>query len=111
MKRLILALVGGIICAGICAVGRSALIPDIALPVLLASAIGNRILIGFVIGISRLRMHYLLHGALIGFVVTCAYSVSMFPENVSGALLYTASGTVFGIMIELFVTKVCGAAR
>lgn len=109
MKRLILSVIGGIICAVICAIGRKFLIPSITLSVLIVSTFGNRILIGFVIGISRLKINYLLHGALIGFLVTLSYSIGMMLDsNVMGFIIYTAVGIIYGILIELFVTKLCG---
>jgi hypothetical protein len=111
MKRLSLSIVAGIICAIICAIGRKYLIPSITLSALIVSSFGNRILIGFVIGISRLRMNYLLHGAFIGFLVTLSYSIGMILDNnVMGFIMYTTAGTIFGIFIEIFVTKICKAA-
>jgi len=108
MKRLSLSIFAGIICAIICAIGRKYLIPDITLSALIVSSFGNRVLIGFVIGISRLKMNYLLHGALIGFLVTLSYSIGMILDNnVMGFIPYTISGTVFGLLIEIFVTKIC----
>jgi hypothetical protein len=110
MKRLLLSIVGGIICATICAIGRKLLIPDITLSVLMVSAFGNRILIAFVIGISRLKVPYLLHGAMIGFIVTLSYSSGMlFDNNSAGFIPYTVAGTIFGMLIELFTTKLCKA--
>ncbi len=107
MRRLLLSVFGGVVCSLICAAGRKYLIPSITLSALVTSAFGNRILIGFVIGISRLRINYILHGALIGFIVTSAYSAGMiFEGSLQGFAAYTLAGTIFGILIELFVTKV-----
>ena len=107
MKRLLFSLIGGIICAIICTIGRIFLIQGITLPVLITSAIGNRILIGFVIGISRLRINYLLHGALIGFLITISYSIGMLLEkNYIGFVMYTTAGIIFGLLIEIFVTLI-----
>ena len=107
MKRLFLSVAGGIICAIICYIGRKYLIPSISISALIVSSFGNRILIGFVIGISRLRMNYLLHGALIGFLVTLSYSIGMLFENNSTAfIMYSIAGVIFGLLIEIFVTKV-----
>jgi hypothetical protein len=81
------------------------------LSALIVSSFGNRILMGFVIGISRLKINYLLHGALIGFLVTLSYSVGMiFENNVNGFIIYTTAGIIFGLLIEIFVTKICKAA-
>lgn len=110
MKRMLLAIVGGIICAVICAIGKKYLNPTITLSVLLSSAIGNRILMGFVIGISQIKINYLLHGALIGLVVTLSYSIGMLTENIQGFIIYTVVGIIYGVFIEFFVTKVGNAS-
>jgi hypothetical protein len=55
-------------------------------------------------------MNYLLHGAFIGFLVTLSYSIGMILDNnVMGFIMYTTSGTIFGLLIEIFVTKICKA--
>jgi hypothetical protein len=108
MKRLLLSIIGGIFCAIICVIGRKYLNPSITLSALIVSAIGNRILIGFVIGISRLKINYLLHGALIGFLVTLSYSIGMIIDNnMMGFITYTTVGIIYGLLIEIFVTKIC----
>jgi hypothetical protein len=109
LRRLLLSLVGGAACAGICAAGKILLDPLIAPSVLLSAAIGNRILIGFVIGISRVKINYILHGALIGLIVTLSYALGTIPQGLVSFLAYTLVGVVYGILIELFVTKGCGA--
>jgi len=82
--------------------GGSADIPDMAL----ISSIGNRILIGFVIGISAWKIHYLLHGTLIGLIVTLSLSIGILLDSVAGFLMFTVAGLVYGFLIELFATKV-----
>jgi len=110
MKRLWLSIIGGFACAIICAVGRKSLIPSIALSALIVSSFGNRILMGFVIGMSRLKINYILHGALIGLIVSLSYSIGMiFDNNIAGFVMYSAIGAVFGLLTELFVTKLCNA--
>lgn len=82
--------------------GGSADISDIAL----ISSIGNRILIGLVIGISAWRIHYLLHGALMGLIVTLSISIGILLDSVSGFLMFTVAGLIYGFLIELFATKI-----
>ena len=82
--------------------GGSADISDIAL----ISSIGNRILIGFVIGISAWRIHYLLHGALIGLIVTLSMSIGILLDSVTGFFVFTVFGLIYGFLIELFATKI-----
>ena len=82
--------------------GGSADISDMAL----ISSIGNRILIGFVIGISAWRIHYLLHGALMGLIVTLSVSIGILLDSVAGFLMFTVAGLIYGFLIELFTTKI-----
>jgi len=82
--------------------GGSADISDIAL----ISSIGNRILIGFVIGISAWRIHYLLHGALMGLIVTLSISIGILLDIFAGFLMFTVAGLIYGFLIEFFATKV-----
>jgi hypothetical protein len=111
MKRLILSLVGGVLCAVICTIGKIVLNPTISLSLLLSAAIGNRILIGFAIGISRLKMNYAAHGAMIGLIVTLSYSIGTISRDLAPFAIYTGVGVVYGILIELFVTKLCNAKQ
>ena len=82
--------------------GGSADISDMAL----ISSIGNRILIGFVIGISAWRIHYLWHGALMGLIVTLSISIGILLDSVAGFLTFTVAGLIYGFLIELFATKI-----
>jgi len=105
-KRLALCLIGGVVAAGICIAGmKSGGSVNLTTAVVL-STIGNRILIGFVIGISRWSIHYLLHGALMGLIVTLSASVVILPQNITGFVMYTFAGVVYGLLIELFATRV-----
>jgi hypothetical protein len=63
-------------------------------------------MLGFIIGISRLKMNYLLHGAMIGFLVSFINSVSFLENNIKGFLFFTIAGIIYGLLIELFATKV-----
>jgi len=62
----------------------------------------NRTLIGFVIGISGLRMNYLLHGAIIGAIVTLPMAVY---GGLSDAITLILFGVAYGFLIELITTK------
>ena len=109
-KRFIICIMGGIAAAIVCVTGmKSSGNIEITTPILL-SAVGNRILIGLVIGISGWRIHYLIHGALIGFIVTLSTSIIMIPENTAGFIMYTVAGLIYGILIELIATKIFRAA-
>ena len=74
--------------------------------IVLISSIGNRILIGFVIGISAWRIHYLLHGALMGLIITLSVSIGILLDSLVGFFMFTVAGLIYGFLIELFATKV-----
>ena len=78
-------------------------------PIIISTGIGNRILPGFVIGISNWRINFLLHGAIIGFLVTFSLSVGIIFTSLQGFAMYTVAGIIYGVMIELFATKVLKA--
>lgn len=63
-------------------------------------------MLGFIIGISSLKMNFLLHGALIGLLVSLITSIPFLEGGVIGFLLFTTAGIIYGILIELVSTKV-----
>ena len=66
------------------------------------STILNRTLIGFAIGISSLRMHYLMHGTLMGAIFTLPMAVY---GDISGSITMLLFGIAYGFLIELIATK------
>jgi hypothetical protein len=106
VKRVVICIIGGMVAAAICIGGMAGGGRVELTAMVIASGIGNRILIGFVIGISSWRIQYLLHGAVIGFLVTLSSSIGILFTNMQGFLMYTAAGIVYGVLIELFATKV-----
>jgi hypothetical protein len=105
-KRLIICLIGGVTSAIICVSGGFllGLITNFTLSVL-ATSIANRILIGFVIGISNWKTNYLFHGAVIGLVVSLSTSIGSIADDMLGFTLYTLAGIVYGMLIEYLATK------
>lgn len=106
-KRLLICIIGGIIAGLLCLTGGY-LTGNIreftfftVVPVFF-----NRVMLGFVIGISCLKMNYLLHGALIGLLVTLITSIPFLEGGTAGFFLFTFAGIIYGILIELFATKV-----
>lgn len=76
---------------------------------MIAGVILNRALIGFVIGISGWKkMPYLLHGIIIGLIVTSLMAVYALLE---GAIMLLVAGAVYGLLIELIVTKLFKAPK
>ncbi len=115
MKRIIIATLSGLmfgfVCFGFaCSSGE--------LPIALSlQIIASRTLIGFTIGISVLKMHWTLHGFLIGllFSLPLAFSGLMAPENpeFSSTMMVISTlvmGVIYGVLIEL-ITSVLFKAR
>ena len=106
-NRLLICTTGGLIAGIICSAGGilSRNIAELTF-FSVAGTFLNRVMLGFVLGISRLRMNYLLHGILIGFLVSFVISISFLENNLKGFLFFTVAGIVYGLLIELFATKV-----
>ncbi len=106
-RRFYMCMAGGFIAAVICISGAFALgfMKEISFNT--ASLVLNRILIGFVIGISFWKIHYLLHGALIGLLVSLVKTMSFLPQEPNGFLIVTITGVAYGMATEFVVTKVC----
>jgi len=51
-------------------------------------------------------MNFLLHGALIGLLVSLITSIPFLEGGVIGFLLFTTAVIIYGILIELVATKV-----
>ena len=107
-KRLITATFFGGLCGLICYWGAIIMF-DIEIPVLNTFYIFlSRILIGFVIGISILNIHWAKHGLLIGFIIGLPFPLF---DIIIGQKWYIVGaafimGPVFGVFIEFFTTKV-----
>ena len=110
-KRLVVCLLGGVISAGVCMLGATmrGVIADVA-PAALAASIFNRLMIGFVIAISGWKIHYLVHGAVIGLLVTLITSLGFLTDNPTNFLLYTVAGVIYGMFIEWLATRVFRAS-
>jgi hypothetical protein len=106
-KRLLICIIGGLIAGLICSAGGrlSGNISEFSF-FMIAPAFFNRVMLGFIIGISNLKMNFLLHGALIGLLVSLITSIPFLEDGVNGFLFFTIAGIIYGILIELFVVKV-----
>jgi hypothetical protein len=109
-QRLIICMIGGAVAAAICIGGMYAGGQVSMSAALILSTAGNRLLIGFVIAVSGWRIHYLLHGALIGLIVTLSTAVVIIPQDLKGFLYFTIAGVLYGTLIELAATRLFNAA-
>jgi len=71
---------------------------------ILLSALANRVLIGFAIGISSLKLPWFLHGILIGAIFGLPLSLAAVPNG--GFWILEIASIVYGFLIELITTKV-----
>ncbi len=108
MKRLITATLLGGICGLFC-YSAAIILFGLEIPVLNAFYIFlSRILIGFVIGISVLDIHWAKHGLLIGLIIGLPFPLF---DIIIGQKWYVVGGAfimgpVFGVFIEFFTTKI-----
>lgn len=106
-KRILVASLFGLAMGGLCAaVGFSAGILKYT-PVMLAWVLLNRTVMGAVIGVSGLRLHWAWNGIVLGVVAGSVFSFYLFM-NVPGpvpAMNLIANG-LFGLIIEFFTTVV-----
>ncbi|MBL7074756.1 hypothetical protein ISS37_05920 [candidate division KSB1 bacterium] len=63
----------------------------------------SRGLIGFMIGISRLKLHHTLHGVLMGLVGSLPIIVLFWPQHTVQLLLLSLA---YGLMIEIMTTRI-----
>ena len=104
-KRLLVCLLGGCVSAVVCLVSWQVVFgfPEI-LWENIAATMANRILLGFVIGISGWRLNHLLHGALLGLLLSLSVAIGLLPGLVLNFVLFTAAGIMYGIFIEFLAT-------
>jgi len=107
-KRLIIATIFGFITGIICYIGGRYGLKDDLSTTMFLYILFNRALIGFVIGISIIRMHWSLHGMLIGFIVGIPFSIgSLFEQNNNEVFFASVLlNVVYGFIIELFTSIV-----
>lgn len=107
MNRITMATVLGLIAGMICMLGGWSLGVKMTLASVLFVLL-NRTVLGFVIGVSSLRMHWAWHGALMGIVVGSIFSYSIFLMGEARIFVVgTIVGSiVFGLLIEFITTVV-----
>ncbi len=109
MKRTIIATLSGFLFGLVCytmASGSGELPFAVGVQI-----IASRTLIGFTIGISNIRLHWALHGTIIGLLysVPLAFSGLMAPETpeFSASAIFISTlvmGAIYGLLIDLIST-------
>ncbi len=106
----LMGVVSGLICAGFASTGGPLSFP------LFMNILTGRVLIGFVIGISALRIHWAINGPLMGLIVGIPAAFGGMMADVEGftpASMFIATlvmGVIYGFLIE-FVTSVIFKAK
>jgi len=110
MKRILCCLAGGVICAGVCLAGSQIIFgfPQITWETI-SITIANRLLLGFVIGISGWKIAKHWHGWLLGLILSLTISISFIPGDYLKFTLYTGAGIIYGVFIDWFASSVLGA--
>lgn len=112
-KRIIIATLCGLI-AGVFCISGGILIFGMTFSSLgVVYVLSSRLLIGFVIGISSLKMHWVFHGLLIGFIIGFPFPIYdlIIGQTSIIALAAFIMSSVFGVMIEFITTIVFKAGR
>lgn len=103
-KRVIISTVLGLVAGVLCYLGGKFLLKAEFTTVEFFMILFHRILLGFVIGISAIRIHWALHGILMGFIIGLPIYPLIFQE---GSLIpYSLMGIVWGLVIEFFTSFV-----
>lgn len=111
-KRIWVCILGGIISAGICLVGKQIIFGFQQITWSTVSVtVANRLLLGLVIGISSWQLKHHLHGAILGLILSLTVSIGFLPGDLLGFFLYTGAGIFYGIMIDWLATDVVKAVR
>jgi len=107
-KRILIATILGLIAGLICITGGKLMFGMAFTPLALLFVMTSRLMIGFVIGISALRLPWLQHGAVLGLIIGFPFPVYDLITG-QGLLISFAAfvmSIVFGISIEFVTTFV-----
>ncbi|MBD3224220.1 MAG: hypothetical protein GF313_05785 [Caldithrix sp.] len=107
MKRVLVATLCGILFGLVCMM-LAASNPDPAQPVTASTKwliVLSRTMMGFMIGISALRLSWWLHGLVLGLIASIPMAIPVFNEP-SIAVGTVGMGIVYGFLTEWITTKV-----
>jgi len=110
-KRIIIATILGLIAGILCYMGSksSARVEyNIAMTM---ETIFNRMVIGFLIGVSGWKMKWALHGIIMGFIGGAPLWLASIQGGITALIIMLVASIVWGFLIELIVTKVFKAPQ
>ncbi len=114
-KRVIIATIVGVILGiGCWLVGELIGLIENPSTVRIANIIGHRALMGFVIGISALRMNWAVHGIVVGSIVGALFILFDAQMGMPTAVLFgmlIPGNASYGFIIEFVTTKVFKAPK
>lgn len=107
MRILVATLMGvvmGIVCASVASAGHILTLTTVTLTWILL----NRTIMGFVIGISGMKLPWAWNGIILGLVVGSIFSYFFYMDqhSVKLALLTPVGNALYGLIIELFTTVI-----
>jgi hypothetical protein len=104
-KRVVVCTFLGVVAGVLCWLGSyvAGSVPLEFTPGVILAIVFNRAFIGFAVGISGWRVHWVLHGGVVGLIGSLPISVyPLFaPDGFAGFAMYELAGGVWGILIEL----------
>jgi hypothetical protein len=105
-------MLGAIISACICLAGSQIIFgfPGITWSTV-STTVANRLLLGFVIGISGWQLKHHLHGALLGLIISLTVSIGFLPGEPLKFFLYTGAGICYGIFIDWLSSDLLNAGK
>lgn len=107
MKRIVIATLFGVVAGLLCATATSAGHLLKLTAVTFIWILLNRTVMGFVIGVSGLKLHWAWNGIVLGLVVGEIFSYYLFMNLGAQWLLLSPIGNaIFGVLIEFFTSVV-----
>jgi hypothetical protein len=111
-RRIYICIGGGVLSALICLTGSQIIFGFEPISWSTVSmTVANRLLLGFVVGISAWKIQGKLHGALLGLILSLTVSIGFLPVDWVKFLLYTSAGIFYGWLIEWLASDIFNAPR
>jgi hypothetical protein len=101
-KRVFIATICGIIFGLVCMWMASSGEEEVG-PLIKLSIVFSRTIMGFMIGISALKLHWWLHGIILGFVGSIPMAIPILSD-MKIAIATVVMGIIYGFLIELITS-------